>query len=91
MEKNSLHDFRSALRVRFLSRGVAALVAVLTSDSKISSSPSVKPSSLIFNAGDRNISGRLRLHVVLGTPTLSKLSNDGLWAPSNCLSTEKQN
>lgn len=45
----NLHDFRSAWRVRFRSlcigRGVAVLVAVFTSDSSISSSPSVKLSS----------------------------------------------
>lgn len=59
-----LHDFRSALRVRFRSRGVVlgVEVAVLTNDSNISSSPSVKLSSVIFSAGDLGISARLRLN-----------------------------
>lgn len=84
-----LHDLRSAFLVRLRSlgvvRGVDAFVAVFTSDSKISSSPSVNPSSLIFNAGDRSVSGRRRLHVQF--PVLSILSTDGLCTcvPNNCL------
>lgn len=58
------HDFLSAFRVRFLSRGVVldVDVAVLTNDSKISSSPSVKLSSVILTAGERGNSGRRRLN-----------------------------
>lgn len=63
---NYVHDFRSACLVRFRSRGAGlapdALVAVFTNDSKISSSPSVKFSSLfrtcIPEAGDRMLSAR---------------------------------
>lgn len=62
-----LHDFRSAFRVRLRSlgivRGVDAFVAVFTSDSNISSSPSVKPSSFGLILGERMTSGRRRLHV----------------------------
>lgn len=73
------HDFLSALRVRFLSRGVVlgVDVAVLTNDSNNSSSPSVKLSSVIFTAGDRGIiSARRRLNTYWHG--LSILSTDGL-------------
>lgn len=61
-----LQDFLSALRVRFRSRGAVldVEVAVLTNDSNSSSSPSVKVSSDIFNAGERSTSGRLRRKAV---------------------------
>lgn len=66
MDNLSLHDFLSALRVRFRSRGavLGVEVAVFTNDSNISSSPSVNVSSDIFNAGERCTSGRLRLNPI---------------------------
>jgi len=58
----NLHDLRSAWRVRFRSLGVVrvpgALVAVLTRDSSISSSPSVNCSSLWRVIGERSCSAR---------------------------------
>lgn len=88
-----LHDFLSAFRVRFLSRGAVrgVDVAVLTNDSNISSSPSVNVSSDNLSAGERSTSGRRRRSPVYGDE-LSTLSTDGLCVPSNCLqSNEKIN
>lgn len=79
----NLHDFRSAFRVRLRSRGVArgVDVAVFTNDSNISSSPSVKMSSVILSAGDLGISGRRRLNAA----ALSILSTNEFCVPNNCL------
>lgn len=84
----NLHDFLSAFRVRFLSRctgrGVAVLVAVLTSDSRISSSPSVKLSSRCVILGERITSGRLRRNEKV--PLISVESGPSIAEfPSNCL------
>lgn len=80
------HDFLSAFRVRFLSRGAdrGVDVAVLTNDSNISSSPSVNVSSDNLSAGERSTSGRRRRSPGYGD-ALSTLSTDGLCVPSNCL------
>lgn len=94
----NLHDFRSACRVRFRSRGAGrdpgAFVAVLTSDSKISSSPSVKFSSVCLrpNAGDRILSARRRRHVnVTGLSIAFSVAGFGLFGdPSNCLQIENK-
>lgn len=82
-----LHDFLSAFRVRFLSRGAdrGVDVAVLTNDSNISSSPSVNVSSDNLCAGERSISGRRRRSPVYGDEVSTLSTVDGLCDPSNCL------
>lgn len=84
----NLHDFLSAFRVRFLSRGAVrgVDVAVLTNDSNISSSPSVNVSSDNFSVGVRCTSGRRRRSPVYGDE-VSTLSTDGLCDPNNCLNS----
>lgn len=86
-----LHDFLSAFRVRFLSRGAVrgVDVAVLTNDSNISSSPSVNVSSDNLSAGERSTSGR-RLRSPVYGDELSTLSTDGLCVPSNCLQSNRK-
>lgn len=87
-----LHDLRSAFRVRFRSRGavLGVEVAVLTSDSNISSSPSVKVSSYSLSAGERCTSGRRRRKPAYGDE-LSRLSMEGLCDPNNCLKQKQIN
>lgn len=86
----NLHDFLSAFRVRFRSRGCVlvpgALVAVFTRLSKISSSPSVNSSREIIE-GVRKLSGRRRRRENVPESGLSKPS-PGLLAsgvPRICL------
>lgn len=87
----NLQDFRSACRVRFRSRGVdlvpGAFVAVFTSDSRISSSPSVNCSSLLIVLGEWRFSGR-RLRQVKGFPG-SGVSTVVIGEPKSCLKYPK--
>lgn len=90
---NYLHDFLSACLVRLRSLGVglgpAAFVAVFTSDSRISSSPSVKFSSVCRSNGDRILLGLCRRNDVkmLG---LSIVSTFGFGEPRSCLNFIKR-